>query len=592
MPIIVRRWSTTFVVAFCVISTLWYLSGLTELYAPPSLSNAPRSGTDEFGGVRVHWKKTPKRYPVNELIQLPSEKPHVFPPLQHAFGTESAEEKLIREERLAAVRKSFVHTWEGYKANAWMQDEVRPISGGHYTSFGGWAATLVDSLDTLWIMGMKDDFEQAVKAAAEIDFTTTATDILNVFETTIRYLGGFLGAYDISNGQYPILLEKATQLGDILYCAFDTPNHMPVTRWYWKRALVKAQEAKDVAVIAEVGSLTLEFTRLAQLTGESKYYDAVARITTAFEHAQTKTSIPGLWPTVMNAKALTFKNNAYTFGGMADSLYEYLPKEHMLLGGTNDQYQRMYELAMLVAKRVLFFRPMVPNDDDVLISGNAHFNEDLQLIQRESQGQHLGCFTGGMIALGAKVFNYEEEITIARKLVDGCIWAYGSMASGIMPETFHLVPCGDPHTCHWNATTWYDAILAYQQDSSKSKSKSMSSSERAHRIIEEKRLPRGYADIRDRRYILRPEAIESIFVLYRITGDRSLLDSAWQMFQAIEKHTRTELAYAEIEDVTVEQPEKADRMESFWLAETLKYFFLLFSEPGVVSLDQFVLYVT
>ncbi|MCJ1244506.1 hypothetical protein MMC30_001704 [Trapelia coarctata] len=589
MPIMLRRWSTTFFVAFCVISTLWYLSSLTELYAPPSLSNAPIPGTDEFGGVRVHWRKTPKRYPVNDLIQLPSEKPRVFPPLQHEFGAESAAQRSTREERLAAVRKSFVHTWEGYKVNAWMQDELRPISGEHYTSFGGWAATLVDSLDTLWIMDLKVDFEQAVKAAAKIDFTTTETDMLNVFETTIRYLGGFLGAYDISNGQYPVLLEKATQLGEILYCAFDTPNHMPVTRWLWKQALVKAQEAKDAAVIAEVGSLTLEFTRLAQLTGDAKYYDAVARITTAFEHAQTETSILGLWPTVMNAKALTFKNNAFTFGGMADSLYEYLPKEYMLLGGVNNQYKRMYDLAMLVAKRHLFFRPMVPNNDDILISGNAHFNEGLKLIKQESQGQHLGCFTGGMVALGAKIFDHREDLTIARKLVNGCIWAYGSLASGIMPETFHLVPCEDPHACHWNATIWHNAILAHQPDSSKSKSKSMSSFERVHRIIEDKRLPRGYTDIADRRYILRPEAIESIFVLYRITGDRSLMDSAWQMFQAIEKHTKTELAYAAIKDVTVEQPEKDDRMESFWLAETLKYFFLIFSEPDIVSLDQFVL---
>ena len=583
-----RRWTTTFVATFWVISALWYLSGLqTKLHALPSLSNAPRPGTDEFGGVRVHWRKTTKRYPVNGLIQLPSEKPHILPPLQYAFGVEPAEERLTREERLAVVRKSFVHTWEGYKANAWMQDELRPISGEHYTSFGGWAATLVDSLDTLWIMGMKDDFEQAVNAAAEIDFTTTETDMLNVFETTIRYLGGFLGAYDISGGQYPVLLEKAAELGEILYCAFDTPNHMPVTRWYWKRALARAQEAQEVAVIAEVGSLTLEFTRLAQLTGDAKYYDAVARITTAFEHAQTTTSIPGLWPTVMNAKALTFKNNAYTFGGMADSLYEYLPKEYLLLGGTNNQYQRIYGFVMLAAKQYLFFRPMVPNNDDILISGNIHFKDDLDLIQRESQGQHLGCFTGGMVALGAKTFDRKEDITLARKLVDGCIWAYGSTASGIMPETFHLVPCGDPNTCYWNATAWHDAILTYHEDSSKIKS--LSSLERAHRIIEEKRLPRGYADIGDARYILRPEAIESIFILYRITGDRSLMDSAWQMFQAIEKHTRTELAYAAVKDVTVEQPEKDDRMESFWLAETLKYFFLVFSQPDVVSLDQFVL---
>ena len=61
---------------------------------------------------------------------------------------------------------------------------------------------------------------------------TTEADIINVFETTIRYLGGFLGAYDLSDGKYPILLEKAKELGEVLYNSFDTPNRLPITRWH------------------------------------------------------------------------------------------------------------------------------------------------------------------------------------------------------------------------------------------------------------------------------------------------------------------------------------------------------------------------
>ncbi len=61
------------------------------------------------------------------------------------------------------------------------------------------------------------------------------------------------------------------------------------------------------------------------------------------------------------------------------------------------------------------------------------------------------------------------------------------------------------------------------------------------------------------------------------------------MFQAIEKHTRTSIANSAISDVTVSEPSKDNRMESFWLAETLKYFYLIFSEPGVLSLDEYVL---
>ena len=87
----------------------------------------------------------------------------------------------------------------------------------------------------------------------------------------------------------------------------------------------------------------------------------------------------------------------------------------------------------------------------------------------------------------------------------------------------------------------------------------------------------------------RPEAIESVFVLYRITGDESLRDRAWNMFNTIIRHSITDIAHAALEDCTKAPPTKYDRMESYWLAETLKYFYLIFSEPDVVSLDDYVL---
>jgi mannosyl-oligosaccharide alpha-1,2-mannosidase len=182
--------------------------------------------------------------------------------------------------------------------------------------------------DTLWIMGLHDEFNNAVKAIKEIDFSTCALDQLNVFETTIRYLGGFLSAYDLSGGKYPILIQKATEMGDMLYKAFDTPNRLPITRWNFKAALGGAeQEADDSVLVSEIGSLTLEFTRLSQATGDPRYFDAVQRITDVFDAQQDKTKLPGMWPVVVNAKAGDFADySGFTIGGMADSLYEYLPK--------------------------------------------------------------------------------------------------------------------------------------------------------------------------------------------------------------------------------------------------------------------------
>lgn len=61
------------------------------------------------------------------------------------------------------------------------------------------------------------------------------------------------------------------------------------------------------------------------------------------------------------------------------------------------------------------------------------------------------------------------------------------------------------------------------------------------------------------------------------------------MFQAVEKHTKATHGAAAILDVTRENPKQMDEMESFWLAETLKYFYLLFSDPNLASLDDYVL---
>ncbi len=80
-----------------------------------------------------------------------------------------------------------------------------------------------------------------------------------------------------------------------------------------------------------------------------------------------------------------------------------------------------------------------------------------------------------------------------------------------------------------------------------------------------------------------------MFILYRITGDKKYQDDAWRMFKHIEKNTRTKYAHAALDDVKKTKPAQMDFMESFWLAETLKYFYLIFSEPDLVSLDEYVL---
>lgn len=68
-----------------------------------------------------------------------------------------------------------------------------PLSGGHKDTFVGWAATLVDTLDTLYIIGLKDEFKEALKALEQVDFSKPNLDHVPIFETIIYYLGGLLG---------------------------------------------------------------------------------------------------------------------------------------------------------------------------------------------------------------------------------------------------------------------------------------------------------------------------------------------------------------------------------------------------------------
>ncbi|WP_425491656.1 glycoside hydrolase family 47 protein [Luteimonas fraxinea] len=79
-------------------------------------------------------------------------------------------------------------------------------------------------------------------------------------------------------------------------------------------------------------------------------------------------------------------------------------------------------------------------------------------------------------------------------------------------------------------------------------------------------------------YPLRPEIIESAWYLYRLTGDRAWRDMGRTMFDDFVRHTRTDSGFAALANVVTK--EKKDDMESFVLAETFKYFYLLYADPA------------
>ncbi|KAK0389840.1 hypothetical protein NLU13_3413 [Sarocladium strictum] len=542
------------VLAAVVIITLWfYVSSptsrpTTEMGRLERFMNKGAALSATYGHKSsFDWSKVPSR--LNSVPQdpVPQPKPGGLPRVQYHFPAQELRSVAKpRIARLGVVREVFRKNWASYRKYAWKQDALLPISGGAKDQFSGWAATLVDSLDTLWIMGLRAEFDEAVEAVSELDFGQASAPKVNIFETNIRYLGGLLSAYDLSKRE--VLLTKAIELGNLIYAGFNTASGMPVD--FIDFAAAKAGEQlsiEDIVVAASPGTLSLEMTRLSQLTGDPKYYNAMNRVMQLFYRDQNKTELPGIWPMYVSMKKQdVVTGSKFTLGGYEDSLLEYLPKMYQLLGGGDEKYEIMTKAFLRTADEHFLYRPMLPDRNDILMPGNVNIEGGKPVLDPETE--HLSCYIGGTFGLSGKLFSRRSDVTLGEKLAHGCAFAYKSFPTGLMPERLNMRPEYKKH------------------------------------------LPKGFTTAKDPRYILRPEAIESIFYMYRITGRREYQETAWEMFTSIIKGTETEIANAAVQDVTIaEYPlPKEDYMESFWLAETLKYFFLIFSPADVISLDDWV----
>jgi mannosyl-oligosaccharide alpha-1,2-mannosidase len=287
-------------------------------------------------------------------------------------------------------------------------------------------------------------------------------------------------------------------------------------------------------------------TRLSQLTGDPKYYDAIAPIVELFYRGQNQTALPGLFPMFVSMlREDVTTGGTFTLGGGADSLYEYFPKMHALLSGADPKLETLTRGFMDAAKQHLFFRPMVPDNDDILISGNVNVDAD-GAPRLDPETEHLTCFIGGTFALAGRLLRSEEDVEVGARLTRGCVYAYRAFATGIMPERLNMVACergAGAEPCRWDEDRWV--------------------AEREKRPEYKPHLPKGFTTAKDPRYILRPEAIESVFYMYRITGDSRWQDVAWNMFRAVAKGTATELGSAALLDVTVSKwpPPLDDYME-------------------------------
>lgn len=182
------------------------------------------------------------------------------------------ENKILSEgTKLEEIRQEFLWLWKGYQQYAWGYDELKPISKKGLKSFGKIGLTIIESLDTMYIMDLKEELNQSLEWIDKNLFFNTQKE-LSVFETTIRVLGGLLSAYHLKGNK--MLLKKANDLGERLLYAFNNKlNHgLPDTTIDFTKNISSIPNwAGNSVSTAEVLSLTLEFNDLGETIKKDIY---------------------------------------------------------------------------------------------------------------------------------------------------------------------------------------------------------------------------------------------------------------------------------------------------------------------------------
>jgi len=422
--------------------------------------------------------------------------------------------------RRNAVKEAFVHAWKGYMTYAYPRDELLPVSKQGSNTFGGIGLTIIDSIDTIILMGLEEPFEIAKKFVENVNFKKNYDT--STFETTIRILGGLLSAYELSTET--IFLQKAKEIADLLLPAFNTTSGVPhsTVSLFSGRAWSPSWNSGN-AFLAEFGSIQLEWKYLSVKTGDPTYANKVQTINQVVQEA-APTKFDGIFPISFDVNRKVFVGEELKLGARGDSFYEILLKQ-WVQDKNETGLKTLFDKAISGIKKQL----VVKNEK----SGLTYIAEKRgrSLIH---QMDHLVCFLPGTLTLS----DDPDNIPLATELMKTCYHYYKLNPTGIAPEIGGFGVNG-----FFNQA--------------------------AH-------------------YLLRPETVESLFYMWRHTGDPMYRDWGWNIFQAIETHCKTPSGYSGIRDVGVIPPINDDKMESFFLAETLKYLFLLFSSNDVLPLDTYV----
>ncbi|XP_026172835.1 mannosyl-oligosaccharide 1,2-alpha-mannosidase IA isoform X2 [Mastacembelus armatus] len=437
-------------------------------------------------------------------------------------------------ERREKVKEMMKFAWDNYKRYAWGKNELQPLTrNGHIGNmFGGLrGASIIDSLDTLYIMGLVEEYNDAK------DWVQTSLDLnsngeASLFEVNIRYVGGLLSAYYLTGEE--LFKNKAVELGEKLLPAFNTPTGIPRgvinlgsgTSWSWGWA------SAGSSILAEFGTLHLEFVHLTELSGNPIYTEKVMNIRKLLNKIEKP---HGLYPNFLSPVSGNWVQHHVSIGGLGDSFYEYLIKSYLMSDKTDDDAKKMYYSALEAIEANLVQKSP---------GGLTYMAEWRGGILDHKMG-HLACFSGGMIGIGADDGAPEKRqhyLDLAAEITHTCHESYTRSATKLGPEAFRFDSGAEA-----TATR-----------------------------------------LSDRYYILRPEVIESYMYMWRLTHDPKYREWGWEAVQALEEHCRVESGFSGIRDVYTLTVSHDNMQQSFFLSETLKYLYLLFSDDDLLPLEDWV----
>ncbi|KXS11923.1 glycoside hydrolase family 47 protein [Gonapodya prolifera JEL478] len=485
-------------------------------------------------------------------------------------GTDAMEEAMdtteVREkdtEMLAFVRNMIRHAWSGYVTYANGFDDLKPISklGRNWYAGGSLRNTVLDSIDTLWIAGLQKEYEEARAMTTLLSFDVNAR--VSFFETTIRGLGGLLSAHSLTGDTH--YLQLALDLGNRLLKAVNASTGIASSAIGLHSGRPEFFHWLDNKVsTAETGSYSLEFLYLSHHTGDRRFEEAAKAITRTFSHLRSNTTVKGLWPGRIDQNVLRLIDSGqYSVGGMIDSFYEYLLKVWVLVGRpiASDSAQSPESWATVL--RSMYDESVDSILTHIAINSSKPLRRPIAYLPdtrppgtriptgRSKVMEHLACFIPGLLALGvetslSKNKTRDERIMAwAEDLSQGCAKMYTEGAFGIAPE------------------------IAFMED---------------ERV-------RPASDFSEHsKYLLRPEVLESLFILHRLTHRPQYRRWARAILKSIERECRVDAGYAGIKHVGKARPEREyiDLQESFFIAETLKYGYLIFESDDVIPLDEWI----